>query len=69
MHAVRWMTLGVAALALAGCGSKTETTSTDTTTTATTNADSGTMAANSTDLAAPAAETAGQTFANAAAAR
>lgn len=64
MHAIRWMTLSAAALALAGCGSKTETTSTDTTTTVTTNTEmSGTM--NEMDMA-PAS--AGQTFANAAAA-
>ncbi|MDG2535221.1 DUF4142 domain-containing protein [Sphingomonas sp. HITSZ_GF] len=62
MHAVRWMTLGAAALALAGCGSKTETT-TDTTT-VTANSD-GTMA---NEMAMVPATSAGQTFANAAAA-
>lgn len=63
MHAVRWMTLGAAALALAGCGSKTETSSTDTTT-VTANSD-GTMANH---MAIVPAASAGQTFANAAAA-
>jgi len=63
MHAVRWMTLGAAALALAGCGSKTETSTTDTTT-VTANSD-GTMA---NDMAIVPATSAGQTFANAAAA-
>ncbi|MDQ0249571.1 putative membrane protein [Sphingomonas kyeonggiensis] len=63
MHAVRWMTLGAAALALAGCGSKTETSSTDTTT-VTANSD-GTMA---NDMAMVPAASAGETFANAAAA-
>jgi len=63
MHAVRWMTLGAAALALAGCGSKTETSTTDTTT-VTANSD-GTMA---NDMAMVPAASAGQTFANAAAA-
>lgn len=61
MHAVRWMTLGAAALVLAGCGSKTETSSTTNTTTVTT---SDTMANDM--VMAPAS--AGQTFANAAAA-
>lgn len=64
MHAVRWMTLGAAALALASCGSKTENSSTTEATTVAANTD-GTMA-NDTGLA-PAAS-AGQTFANAAAA-
>ncbi len=64
MQAVRWMTLGAAALALAGCGSKTETTSTTDTTTVTTNSD-GTM---TNDMTMVPAASAGQTFANAAAA-
>lgn len=64
MHAVRWMTLGAAALALAGCGSKTESSSTDTT--VTTNA--GTDATMTNDMAMTPAASAGQTFANAAAA-
>ncbi|HWU94559.1 MAG TPA: DUF4142 domain-containing protein [Sphingomonas sp.] len=64
MHAVRWMTLGVTALALAGCGSKTETTTTTDSTTVATNTD-GTMA---NDMAMAPAASAGQTFANAAAA-
>lgn len=63
MHAVRWMTLGAAALAIAGCGSKTETSSTTDTTTVTTNADS-VMADN---MAMAPAASAGQVFANAAA--
>lgn len=63
MQVLRWMMLGAAGLALAGCGSKTETTKTDTTT-VTTNTD-GSMMANG---MAPAAASAGQAFANAAAA-
>lgn len=63
MQVLRWMMLGAAGLALAGCGSKTETTSSDTTTVAT-NTD-GSMMANG---MAPAAASAGQAFANAAAA-
>lgn len=64
MHAVRWMTLSAAALALAGCGSKTETSTTTTdSTTVTSNADA--TLSNGTAMA-PAS--AGQTFANAAAA-
>jgi putative membrane protein len=65
MHAIRWMTLSAAALALAGCGSKTETTSTDTT--VTTNSETSGM---TNDMAMPPAATAsaGQSFANAAAA-
>lgn len=64
MQVLRWMMLGAAGLALAGCGSKTDTTSTDTTT-VTTNTQ-GSMMANGMDMA-PAAS-AGQGFANAAAA-
>ena len=64
MPIVRWMTVGAAALALAGCGSKTETSSTDTTTIA--NTDSG-MMANGMDMAPAPAVSAGQAFANAAA--
>lgn len=65
MHAVRWTMLGAAALALAGCGSKTENHTTDTVVT-TGNADGGAMV--TPDAAAPAAASAGQSFANAAAA-
>ncbi|MBN8813431.1 MULTISPECIES: DUF4142 domain-containing protein [Sphingomonas] len=64
MQVLRWMMLGAAGLALAGCGSKTETTGSDTTTVAT-NTD-GSMMANGMGTA-PAAS-AGQAFANAAAA-
>jgi putative membrane protein len=65
MHAVRWTMLGAAALALAGCGSKTETNTTDTVVT-TGNTDSGTMAGPNASMAATASV--GQSFANAAAA-
>jgi len=65
MHAVRWMTLGAAALVLAGCGSKTETSNTDTTTViANSDGATGTM---TNDMAMAPAASAGQTFANAAA--
>lgn len=64
MHAVRWMTLSAAALAIASCGSKTETSSTTDTTTVVANSD-GSM---SNDMAMAPAVSAGQTFANAAAA-
>jgi putative membrane protein len=64
MHAVRWTMLGAAALALAGCGSKTENHSTDTVVT-TGNSDAAAMG--SSDAAVSAAASAGQTFANAAA--
>jgi len=65
MHAVRWMTLGAAALVLAGCGSKTETSNTDTTTVvANSDGSTGTM---TNDMAMAPAASAGQTFANAAA--
>ena len=63
MHAVRWMTLGAAALVLAGCGSKTETSST-TDTTVVANSDSSM----SNDMVMTPTASAGQTFANAAAA-
>lgn len=63
MHAVRWMMLGAAALAITGCGSKTETSSATDTTTVTTNADS-VMPDN---MAMAPAASAGQAFANAAA--
>ncbi|UYY76846.1 DUF4142 domain-containing protein [Sphingomonas sp. R1] len=64
MYAVRWTMLGVAAVALAGCGSKTETHQTDTVV-ATGNAASAGSTSTS-GVAAPAS--AGQSFANAAAA-
>lgn len=62
MYAVRWTMLGIAAVALAGCGSKTETHQTDTVV-ATGNAAS---AGSTSTSGAPAS--AGQSFANAAAA-
>ncbi|MET3713510.1 putative membrane protein [Sphingomonas trueperi] len=65
MHAVRWTMLGIAAVALAGCGSKTETHTSDTVI-ATGNADAGTEAAANSSVSAPAP--AGKAFANAAAA-
>jgi len=59
------MTLGAAALVLAGCGSKTETSNTDTTTVvANSDGATGTM---TNDMAMVPATSAGQTFANAAA--
>ena len=65
MHAVRWMTLGAAALVLAGCGSKTETSNTDTKTViANSDGATGTM---TNDMAMAPAASVGQTFANAAA--
>ena len=64
MHAVRWTMLGAAALALAGCGSKTENHSTDTVVT-TGNTDGGEMRPS--DAASSAATSAGQSFANVAA--
>jgi putative membrane protein len=65
MRAIHWMTLSAATLALAGCGSKTETSSTDTTTV--TNTTDMTTMNGGTDMA-PATASAGQAFANAAAA-
>ncbi|MGN8000804.1 DUF4142 domain-containing protein [Sphingomonas sp. 22176] len=65
MHAVRWTMLGMAAVALAGCGSKTETHTSDTVIT-TGNADAGTGAAANSGLSAPVS--AGKSFADAAAA-
>ncbi len=64
MHAVRWMTLSAAALTIAGCGSKTETSSTTDTTTVVANSD----ASMSNDMTMAPAASAGQTFANTAAA-
>lgn len=65
MHAVRWTMLGIAAVALTGCGSKTETHTSDTVIT-TGNADAGTGAAADSGVLAPAS--AGKSFADAAAA-
>lgn len=67
MHTVCWTMLGIAAVALAGCGSKTETRHTDTVVAAGNAASAASAGSTSTPgVAAPAS--AGQAFANAAAA-
>lgn len=64
MYAVRWTMLGIAAVSLAGCGSKTETRHTDTVVAAGNAASAGSTSASG--VAVPASP--GQSFANAAAA-